>query len=61
MILVILMCVQVSTRICHFFERLVRSIFIQSNLNVRPPPIQNTKNFPVKDLQLESLVNDHLL
>ena len=25
------------------------------------PPIQNTKIFPVKALQLEPLVNDHLL
>ena len=25
------------------------------------PPIQNTRTFPVKDLQFESLVNDHLL
>ena len=28
MILVILMCVQVSKRICHFFEGVVRLIFI---------------------------------
>ena len=33
---------------------------IQSKLHVRPP-LQNTKIFPVKALQLESLVNDHLL
>ena len=25
------------------------------------PPIQNTKHFPVKALQLEPLVNDHLV
>ena len=25
------------------------------------PPIQNTEIFPIKDLQLEPLVNDHLL
>ena len=37
MILVILMCVQVSKRICHFFERVVHLIFIQSNLHMRPP------------------------
>ena len=25
------------------------------------PPVQNSKNFPVKALRLETLVNDHLL
>ena len=40
---------------------------IQWNLHVRPPPSHkatanpNTKIFPVKTLQLEPLVNDHLL
>ena len=56
MILVILMCVQVSKRICHFFERVVHLIFIQSNLHMRPPLVSdhlpfataypNHQNFP---------------
>ena len=67
MILVILMCVQVSKRICHFFERVVHLIFIQSNLHMRPPPLcdrlsktpelSQSKTY----MQLESLVNDYLL
>ena len=60
MILVILMCVQVSKRICHFFERVVHLIFIQSNLHMRPPLVSghlpfataypNHQNFPSQRL-----------
>ena len=29
--------------------------------HIKRPPVQNSKNFPVKALRLETLVNDHLL
>ena len=42
------------------------NVKLQSNLHVRPPLVSDhlaktQKNFPVKALKLETLVNDHLL